>query len=217
MHAAKARRGLTLMELVVVLGILTILGSMVVINSSTSESNAADRSRETATRVTLTNLRDTIVNSYVPDQWDTLPRPATTARIDHPQLVYLLVNPLSYELSATTADDVTWSYDPVSQRGWRGPYLVPGMTTEYQIDAAAGFTNRYGEAGDATFLDGWGRPVVLQEPQVSGLSAYNAMRQARLVSAGPNGVIDTDPDVLIGSIYPDPLNDDIILGLWSTP
>jgi hypothetical protein len=48
-----------------------------------------------------------------------------------------------------------------------------------------------------------------RSPNVRGVG-LPAARHARLVSAGPNGVIDTDPDVLL----PTDRGDDVVLFLW---
>jgi hypothetical protein len=77
------------------------------------------------------------------------------------------------------------SYDSISRRGWNGPYVQHTGGT-YTVNNTAGFTQAYGENGDPTVLDGWGRPIVLQRPSVAQPNLH-----ARLVSAGPDGVIST--------------------------
>ena len=59
-----------------------------------------------------------------------------------------------------STEDTGHDYDPAYRRGWRGPYLLnPGA----DYPSAAGFT-AYWRGGDPAVLDGWGRPIVIQNP-----------------------------------------------------
>ena len=93
-----------------------------------------------------------------------------------PQLRYLFINPLT-ENTLTTADagstDMMVTYNPAYRLGWRGPYVVANNGSVYTINAAAGFLEQYGENGDPAVLDGWGNPIVIQNP---GLDAPTAVR-----------------------------------------
>lgn len=86
------------------------------------------------------------------------------------------------------------SYDRYSHRGWNGPYLVP-QGFVYKIDAAHGFTDDYGADGDPAVVDAWQHPMILQYPNVA-LNNDQRRQYARLISAGPDGVINTPADVL---------------------
>ena len=69
----------------------------------------------------------------------------------------------------------------------------------------------YGLDGDVTPLDGWGRAIVLQLPAVDpGISA-DELAAVRLISAGPNGVIDTPATTLAPT--PAQVGDDLVLYL----
>jgi prepilin-type N-terminal cleavage/methylation domain-containing protein len=94
-------------------------------------------------------------------------------------------------------------YDPATRKGWRGPYLNP-TTEKYLVDNAApsfnGFTTAYGfqdtdgidpDTSDPALLDAWRHPIVLQP--VPNLVSPPALEDMRLVSAGPNGKIETNP------------------------
>lgn len=171
----KRRHGLSLAELMVVLLILVLLAGMIVpMISRTSE----DAQRQT-TEANLVQLRDVIMNGYRPDlgSW---PRPGSiglgNGRQNHPQLRYLFVNPAN-ETAAQT-------YDPVHRLGWKGPYLL-STTGSYALNLALGFTNDYGENGDPTVLDGWGRPIVMRN--ISG--------EWFLVSAGLDGSLGNADDL----------------------
>lgn len=201
------RRGLTLVELVVVLVILVALGSMVIPHADT----AAEQARTDATNETLRRLRDVIVNQYMPDNkgsvfnsttflgatgdatmnYDGMPRLGSINM--PPQLVGLFLNP------------GVQSYNTTTHFGWHGPYLTSGTAvypggnpgtaaargffnaSAFGTAAAAGLTTTSGStyAGDPTVLDGWGNPIVIV-PIFD--TSYNQYYYA-LISAGPGGVL----------------------------
>jgi len=118
-------------------------------------------------------------------------------------------------------------FDPARRCGWRGPYLRPGAGVQnlnaarngafpaaderraiddasflqrgFYLDAA---TSPYGQPGDLTVGDPWGNPIVIQVPTAAAFSqptrAEDRLRYARLVSAGPDGVLTTPLDRLAG-------------------
>lgn len=192
------RRGLTLAELLVVMAVLTALAGLVL----PAVGHYMAESRDTITRQSLTRLRDVVGGVYWSDK-QTLPRPDATVsagRATHPQVRYLLVNPLT--------EDATLGYDPVYRRGWRGPYLVHQQNATYTIDSSLGFTNLYGETGDPTVLDGWGRPLVIQHPG----EVTAGLEDVRIVSAGPDGVLNIPPATLSRDLTTTDIGDD----LWVT-
>ena len=115
-----------------------------------------------------------------------------------PQLRYLFINPLT-ENTLTTADpgstDTTVTYDPAYRLGWRGPYLVANNLSVYTINTATGFLEQYGENGDPAVMDGWGNPIVIQCPSLlpGGQLTADGSLDVRLVSAGPNGIVEINP------------------------
>ena len=115
-----------------------------------------------------------------------------SGRLTTPQLRYLFVNPLT--------EDTTVTYNPAYRLGWRGPYLVANTGSVYTINTAAGFLEQYGENGDPTVLDGWGNPIVIQNP---GILADGG-QDVRLVSAGPNGVVNIDPTIPTATLLATP-------------
>lgn len=197
-----SRRGLSLLELMIVLVVVAILGTMLL----PSFGAQVEQARATTTQHLLADLRASIVERYYDDMYETLPRPVVSGRVDHPQLVFLFVNP------TTLTDD--WTYDPSIRRGWRGPYLSPSSGPRYQVRIDRGFTSRYGLDGDLATHDGWAQPIVLQEPAVTS-GFPDAWRYARLVSAGPNGILDTPPDVLNPTAAE--RGDDLVQFLWVSP
>jgi type II secretory pathway pseudopilin PulG len=173
--------------LVVVMAILAVLGGLVL----PAVGHYVAESRDTVTRQSLGRLRD-VVALYWSDM-QTLPRPdisVSPARAVHPQVCYLFFNPKSI------TEEPTFDYDPVYHRGWRGPYMMHQQGATYKLDATAKFTTLYGEEGDPAVLDGWGHPLVIQHP---GLVTAG-LQDVRIVSAGPNGVIDIPPDASTASL-----------------
>lgn len=178
------RGGLTLMELVVTLCILVAVASLMIPNGKV----AVDNSGDSATRASLLALAKVIANNYVPDMGDipaspvTIPSPSTRIATS-PQLCYLFVNPAYYDMNDGIANDTDSTYNANLSRGWRGPYLMNSFG-QYEIRDSQYFFKRYGETGDPTPTDGWRNPIVLHAAE-SG--------KARLVSAGPNKVLEIDP------------------------
>jgi prepilin-type N-terminal cleavage/methylation domain-containing protein len=196
-----AARGFTLVELLVVAMILVALAGILV---PFFEKTFWDAPKQT-TQVTLTNLRQIVMgNDASPGYFGDLRQlPETMAD--------LFVTP-SYLPTALQ------TFDRNAARGWRGPY-VQNQTGTYTVNATAGFTTGpnangtgnpgYGNANDPAVMDAWNHPVVLQIP-TGGTGTPNPL-YARLVSAGPDGVIQTPPDTL----YPLPSarGDDLVIFL----
>jgi type II secretory pathway pseudopilin PulG len=208
------RRGLTLLELLVVLLILIALATIVVPTIGTF----GRKSQQVATRENLLRLQELLNDRYWADM-DELPRPdlaVSPTRLNHPQMRYLFVNPDTEDSGPTPGATL------LSERRWNGPY-VKHSGARYQLDAAKGFVAAYGVGdtagppvvpGDPAILDAWGRPIVLQEPDVDGGIELTdeERRHTRLVSAGPNGVIDTPLTVLMPTSVE--RGDDILIFLF---
>lgn len=198
---ARTRRGLTLLELTVVITILAALAALVVVSTT----GVLDDSRLQLTSSTQRETQKLIMNRYVPDMGGMMstsnhilvrrglpgPHPdhlAPSNRLENPQLVFLFVNPLNNQPTST--------FDPLVGRGWRGPYLLAGSGNYPGMNAnpiTRGFTNTYGETGDPTVLDGWGNPLVIQ-----GTTVIDAV----LVSAGADGDLTTTSDNLSVPLVP---------------
>ena len=127
--------------------------------------------------------------------------------------------------------DTQPTFEPTTQRGWRGPYLRNATGVRNTNAARNGAFPASGErrtAGDATFLergfftdastspygltgdlaaaDPWGNPILVQVPPASAFSGSTGdakrFRYARLVSAGSDGALTTPLDRLAG-LLPD--------------
>jgi prepilin-type N-terminal cleavage/methylation domain-containing protein len=236
------RRGLTLLELLVVLSILVALASLIIPNISFLGS----KSQAVSTRENLQRLQELLVNRYIPDMGGNvylpptggsattnpyagtnlgnmaanLPAPSgvpalltfssTSSRnATHPQLRYLFVNP--------DTETIQWSegVTALSVRRWQGPYGQQTGATYTVTGGTATNYDEYGVNGDPTVTDAWGRPIVIQVPPATLLDPTTnepGVNFARIVSAGPNGVIDTPEDVTMPT--PAQRGDDVILFLF---
>ena len=218
-------RGLTLIELIVVLVVLVALGAIIV----PMFGNAGEDAREQSTRATMSRVAEAIVGpggyaevmSYARDpggsgtddrigEGSGLPWPSDTdqindGRADHPQLSFLFTAPAGLP-----------DYDPATRIGWRGPWLSTVTATPYEVTGT--FTAVYGLGDgrdglpddDLAPIDGWGNPIVIQLPDVSAsVITDEEIEHVRLVSAGPDGVINTPDNVLA----PTDVGDDLVLFL----
>lgn len=157
----RRRRGLTLLELVMVVSILAILTALVVPGMSDQQ----EETRKTVAKATLQELRDVIANRYLPDMSHTvnpavtgavaLPQPNraydTSGRITStqadgsvagvvPQTHFLFVNPNQYSGSTTTQYVSVKDFDPQVKIGWNGPYVMHKATV-YPNPTNQRFTN----------------------------------------------------------------------------
>ncbi len=194
-------RGLTLVELLIVLVILVAVASIAL----PLFGGVAERASEETTVASLERLRLAIVGGR--DQPGFL---VDTGRAPR-DLADLFVRPTDGSFLPSHRQ----SFDPVTGFGWRGPYIA-NPSARYAVDAANGFAADYGSDGDPGVLDGWGRPIVLQYP-TTGTTADNSL-YVRLVSAGPDGRIDTPQDLLApgddavgdGELTIDACDDDLV-------
>ncbi|MEL6107307.1 MAG: prepilin-type N-terminal cleavage/methylation domain-containing protein [Planctomycetota bacterium] len=189
-------RGMTLFELLLVLSVLGVVGVLAV----PALSRRGEQASVETTMQSMVQLRQAIMGEFRDDMFESLPFPVDPARLAHPQLKFLYDNPDAYLEADPDSVEFTkrWSYDPLTGRGWSGPYIDHGMSVpaRYQVNTN-GFTREYGEDGDPAPVDGWGRPIVLQQPVPAGVAfSSTSVNYARLVSAGPDGILQTPLIVL---------------------
>lgn len=207
MDELRSKQGFTLVELVTVIAILSVLAMLVIQNVSF----VRDEAEHTVTVTNLQAIRDAFCGSsgslgYLDDmKYDAL-YGGTNARVG-----YLLALPAGAR-----------TYDLATRRGWHGPYLnnvrpvdntntalrglFPGpddrrWATDDTFETRGFHTNDnrfvYGATNDVAMADAWGNPFVLQFP-TNDLIDTNRLRFARVVSAGPNGILETPLDRLAG-------------------
>lgn len=138
-----------MVEMLVVVAVMVALAGIAVVSASgTSELAAA-----TVTTESLHAMRDAIKGTAgKPGYFDDVGI-SPNFKLDD-----LTTNPFA-------PTDPLYSYNPVTKKGWRGPYLTLAENPP---------------------LDGW-RHVILLQTNPSDST------HKRLVSAGPNGVIEIDP------------------------
>ncbi len=188
-------RGLTLLELVVVMAVLVVLAGIVVPTLTTTTNDA----HKNVTLASMRRLQDVIVNRYQVDMRGLLGTPGNGPLSDgmpvdpaaptQVQLVWLFTKPATMQ-----------AFDAVSHLGWNGPYLTPSGATYPGANATTaesrGFTSVYGvptdstHTGDQTVLDGWGNPIVIRYDITS-----TTVPIPMLVSAGADGTLDAMPRI----------------------
>lgn len=162
------RRGFTLVELVLVLTVLAVLAGMVVpmVGGLEISTPYGQKSPEQiATEHTMQQIRDAIMGRPSrPGAWSDLgQRPETFAVFADPNVLLSEMPPLGLPGHLQ-------NFDPVTRLGWRGPYLT----------------------GVTRLIDAWGNPLVMQiDVNADGVVDAFDLRYARLVSAGPDGILQT--------------------------
>jgi len=215
-----SNRALTLLELIVVLGILGVIVGLITykLDPNTLTFSGSGRNHTTPTIITestMKTLKEAILGAPgEPGLWNDMNKvnrafPLYTASLFlAPDAVAAAVP--TAPMSVSILNNAMWasnliSFNPRTGKGWRGPYLsVTGGTYPYTADA----TNRYftGDLHPAAFgtipvpVDGWGNPIIIQWGILSSsesltFTAAQAdqvyVNHARMISAGPNGVLDS--------------------------
>lgn len=223
----QAAVGLTLLELVIVIAIIAMFGGLVAYRLTPSSIlfSGAGGNKDAArlsTESSMSQLQQAMFGGFgSPGYWDDmnhdmwfwprylewLSRAPTDAVVAGDAVSGAYINGLM-------------SYDATKKVGWRGPYL------EFQgvmipLNVAKGWTARLGGGSYKGPIDGYGNPIVMQLPSnyyvggvnqgsIDPLSARGVTAQetylytnARLVSAGPDGILQTELNINSLQTYAD--------------
>ncbi len=202
------QRGMTLLELTVVLLILSALAGLAV----PYVMGTGERAMCQTTDATMQAVKEAIMGGkagpgFYGDLLGQLPKATRFATPDF-NLSFLFAAPA----------DASWGslrqFNPKTAVGWRGPYLQGGSRTPDGLTASFSATSGVSATVHVVItgsqvLDGWGRPLVLQVPdsascdKLTGLTNTQEAYCARLISAGPdNGPLPGDAEINT------PINDD---------
>ncbi len=198
------RRGLTLLEMVLVLGILAVVAGVITYSiTPTTLTFSGVGNNETAahiaTRATMKSIQGALLGDQNgPGYWSDMNKNS----LMFPQsLADLFVSPgvTSAAYSNITYNPYNlsiqqfWSYNPKTGLGWRGPYLAADGKYIYGAAAEARyFSNNFQLVSLSKTpcpTDGWGNPIVLWP---GGLVDSTSLPNACLISAGPNGILDSN-------------------------
>ena len=171
------RSGLSLLELLVVLAILTTLSILAIPMFRTSVETVSGEERsaaQIATESTMKAIRAAFVGEQgvlenIGHEPDALPK----------KVAELLAEKAPEHIQANKPQLAT--FDPDRQVGWRGPYIST--------------SNGSDPMGNPTVVDAWGNEISVQSDfNRDGKVDPIESKYIRIVSAGPDGEIDTPAD-----------------------
>lgn len=191
------QQGLTLLELSVVLLVLMGLAGLLI----PFLGGTTDFARCTTTQASMVAIRDALLGSFEKpgyrEDMNALPVDIRGLLLQN----YCLEDATLLTQATCTGAGKTWitqaAFNPVTRRGWRGPYLLQPMLDDGYLQ---------------------GNAIILQIPSVDGdgndcvtiNAAYGQNDCARLVSNGPDG----NPDTTLADANGSARKDDRILYLF---
>jgi type II secretory pathway pseudopilin PulG len=179
-----SRNALTLMELVVVLAVLAAVSGLLAPLFSGTMQNA----NEVVTKRSLQEIGDALSDFWRDTKHVPLDGITTFANeADRLSVDWLFANPVTGES--------TWGFSPSTTIGWRGPYI-------------AGSTGNVAAASSPSLIDAWN-----QEIKIHDVDSTASLRDVRVVSGGPNRVIDIPPTKPTGALTTTDIGDDIYVTL----
>lgn len=218
-QSRKAFSGVTVLELTMVLAILTATTGLLVHNLAPENMRFAggggnQTPAQIVTMSTVKNLRESLVGDGTHSgYWDDMAHnPSYFPAKDRFRYLFEVPDNIPNEYTALK------KYNPAIKLGWRGPYFQGTGATYPLVDTGKGFTSAYLPTGGTktypVLLDGWGNPLVVQGPFASAVWSTAEVKRTRIVSAGPNGKLETST---LPAYYDSPaVSDDIIVYIFAT-
>jgi type II secretory pathway pseudopilin PulG len=174
----------TLTELVVVLAILVGLSCIAIPLFPSYTSTAAD----TTTRASIATIRDAMLLYWSHTKNITLDGVTTSStEALRFQIRWMFYNPVNNTQNS--------SYNATTQSGWNGPY-IPSSTGDVVAN------------GGPILLDGWNKAITVQYVNPTG-----SPKDVRIVSGGPNGVVNIPAATATTSLTTANVGDDIYVSL----
>jgi len=136
-----SQQGFTLLELLVVVGILAVIAGSTIFANKTQ---TIDNAKVTAAITEMQNIRHALLQ-YKTDNFE-FPKKSTTSDPT------ILVSPATLAFLLEQSDEKTWNND--YQTGWRGPYLSSGDSGLVDI-------------GDNLKFDGSGKPYIIDSSAIT--------------------------------------------------
>lgn len=179
----KTRNAFTLIELIVVLGILAALSGIVLPLCSDTLANA----NETVTRATLAEARSAMLQYWRDTKFVALDGVNTVASESQRfNLSWLFNNPVT--------NNSTVQFDANLRTGWNGPYVVTST-------ADTGL-------GNPNLVDAWNQALSVQY-----VNPLDAVKDVRIVSAGRNGIVDIPSATATSALTTSSIGDDLYVAL----
>ncbi len=211
--------GLTLFELVIVIAIIAMFGGLVAYRLTPTSimfggAGGGKNAARLSTESSMYQVQQAMFGGFgSAGYWDDM---------NHdmwfwPRYLEWLSRPPTDAVTVSDPLDAAYynaimAYDASKKVGWRGPYMAyQGVTIP--LDATRGWTARLGGGAYKGPIDGWGNPIVVQLPSnyyvggvnqgaIDPVSARGTTAQetylytnARLVSAGPDGILQTEQNI----------------------
>ncbi|MFO0942144.1 MAG: type II secretion system protein [Pirellulales bacterium] len=148
--------------------------------------NQLSSATETATRATLTEVQRALQDYWRDTKLITLDGMTTFANeTDRFKIVWLFKNPVT--------NDSTSQFNPNSRSGWNGPYIVAATKTS---------------TSTLELIDAWNNTL-----QVQYVNPNDSVKDVRIVSPGPNGIIDISPSTATSLLTSNGIGDDLYVSL----
>lgn len=233
---------LTLLELVVVVAIVAFMAGLVTYSLSPNSllftgAGGNKTAGRIATEATLGRIKSAIYGSMEnPGYW----RDMNQDMWFFPRYLEWLSRPPSDAADVWSASPeaaayfyAMQAYSPTRRVGWRGPYLQ-FQGGPIPVIPARGYTSRLSGGGVyRSPIDAWGNPIVMQwpsdyfgvnivdfgDPRGNADMAVYVMQNSRLVSAGPDGILQTELNIASLQTYahfqanPGLAGDDVVVWL----